>query len=76
MKKENSMISKKEHPKLSRHVGRFLYGTTEYSDAIIYKDGKLNKVLFLGGYCTFDHDTQEPQFHYFTQDHLGNNRAR
>ena len=50
-------------------------GTTEYSGDIIYKDGKLNKVLFPGGYCTFDHETQEPQFHYFTQDHLGNNRA-
>ena len=50
-------------------------GTTEYSSDIIYKDGKLNKVLSPGGYCTFDHDTQEPQFHYFTQDHLGNNRA-
>ena len=50
-------------------------GTTEYSGDFIYKDGKLHKVLFPGGYCTFDHETQEPQFYYFTQDHLGNNRA-
>ena len=49
-------------------------GNSNYS-AFIYKDGKLSKVLFPGGYCTFDHDTQEPQFHYFTQDHLGTNRA-
>ncbi len=32
----------------------FIYvGNTEYSGNILYKDSKLNKVLFPGGYCTF-----------------------
>ena len=31
--------------------------------------------MFPGGYCTFNKDTSEPIFHYYTQDHLGNNRT-
>ena len=34
-------------------------------------------VLFPGGYCTFPSKdkSNEPTFHYYTQDHLGNNRV-
>lgn len=45
---------------------------TEYSGDLIYENGSLSKLLFPGGYCTFDGGF--PVFHYFTQDHLGNNR--
>ena len=43
---------------------------------IIYSNGKIDKVLFPGGYCTFPSKdkSKEPTFHYYTQDHLGNNR--
>ena len=33
----------------------------------------LNKCLFAGGYATFSNNV--PTYHYYTQDHLGNNRA-
>ena len=56
-------------------IGMLVTGNTEYSGNIIYRNGKLDKVLFHGGYCTFNKDKNyEPVFHYFTQDHLGNNR--
>ena len=55
--------------------GLLLMGYKEYSGNVIYKDGKLDKVLFPGGYCTFGKDGSNPTFHYFTQDYLGNNRA-
>ena len=51
-----------------------LMGYTEYSGNMIYEDGKLTKVLFPGGYSTFEKGINNPTFHYFTQDHLGNNR--
>ena len=56
------------------NLGMIVTGNTEYSGNIIYRNGKLYKVLFPGGYCTFNKGTSEPIFHYFTQDHLGNNR--
>ena len=63
----NSQIA--ERPSL------IVFGKTEYSGNIIYKNGEVDKVLFPGGYCTFNKDTSEPIFHYYTQDHLGNNRT-
>ena len=57
---------------------KMLYvGKTEYSGNFIYSNGKLDKVLFPGGYCTFPSKdkSNEPTFHYYTQDHLGNNRV-
>lgn len=64
----NSQIA--ERPSL------IVFGKTEYSGNVIYKNGKLDKVLFPGGYCTFDSENNsQPIFHYFTQDHLGNNRT-
>lgn len=57
------------------NISMIVTGNTEYSGNIIYRNGKLNKVLFSGGYCTFNKErNNEPIFHYFTQDHLGNNR--
>ena len=56
--------------------GTIYFGDIAYSGNIIYRDSKLNKVLFPGGYCTFDKEENDlPIFHYYTQDHLGNNRV-
>ncbi len=46
---------------------------TEYRGNLIYRDGKLDMVLFPGGYATVSGSTVT--FHYYTQDYLGNNRA-
>ena len=56
--------------------GTIYFGDIAYSGNIIYRDSKLNKVLFPGGCCTFDKEENDlPIFHYYTQDHLGNNRV-
>ncbi len=47
--------------------------TTEYRGNLIYRDGKLDMVLFSGGYATVSGSAVT--FHYYTQDYLGNNRA-
>ena len=61
---------------MAAQSGMIMFGETEYSGNIIYKNGKLDKVLFPGGYCTFDKEKKDlPIFHYYTQDHLGNNRT-
>ena len=61
---------------MAAQPGMILFGETEYSGNIIYKNGKLDKVLFPGGYCTFNKEENDlPIFHYYTQDHLGNNRV-
>ena len=63
-------------PQIAERPSLIVIGKTEYSGNIIYKNGKLDKVLFPGGYCTFDSENNsQPIFHYFTQDHLGNNRT-
>ena len=63
-------------PQIAERPSLIVFGKTEYSGNIIYKNGKLDKVLFPGGYCTFDSENNsQPIFHYFTQDHLGNNRT-
>ena len=55
--------------------GMIVMGNTEYSGNIIYRNGKINQVLFPSGYCTFDNKgSGKPIFHYYTKDHLGNNR--
>ena len=57
------------------NLGMLVTGNTEYNGNIIYRNGKLDNVLFSGGYCTFNKErNNEPVFHYYTQDHLGNNR--
>ena len=61
---------------MAAQPGMILFGETEYSGNIIYRNGKLDKILFPGGYCTFDKEENDlPIFHYYTQDHLGNNRT-
>ena len=46
---------------------------TDYRGNIIYRDGKVDMVLFPGGYATINGSAVT--FHYYTQDYLGNNRA-
>jgi len=53
------------------YIGNVVYtGTSSSSSASV----SLSKYLFEGGYATVTPTTQ-PVFHYYTQDHLGNNRA-
>ena len=47
--------------------------TTDYIGNFIFEDGKLDKYLFDGGYCSFD-NSQNPTFHYYEKDHLGSVR--
>ena len=50
-----------------------LTNTTDYIGNFVFKDGKLSKYLFDGGYCSFDNN-QNPTFHYYEKDHLGSIR--
>jgi RHS repeat-associated protein len=50
--------------------------TTEYIGPFVVCNGKLDKVLFNGGYVTFGNtDLSEQTYHYFSTDHQGNVRA-
>lgn len=51
-------------------VGR---DSTDYRGELILRNSQMEKFLFSGGYATINSGT--PTFHYYTQDHLGNNRA-
>ena len=51
-------------------VGR---DSTDYRGELILRNAQMEKFLFSGGYATINSGT--PTFHYYTQDHLGNNRA-
>ena len=46
---------------------------TDYCSNIIYENNVLKQILVDGGYITFNGST--PQYHYYLQDHLGNNRV-
>ena len=46
---------------------------TDFNGPFIISRGILDKFLFDGGYCTFKDG--QASFHYYLQDHLGNNRA-
>ena len=46
---------------------------TGFNGPFIILRGILDKFLFDGGYCTFKDG--QASFHYYLQDHLGNNRA-
>ena len=73
---ETTDVPSLSNPQIAERPSLIVFGKTEYSGNIIYKNGKLDKVLFPGGYCTFDSENNsQPIFHYFTQDHLGNNRT-
>ena len=47
--------------------------TTDYAGNFVFEDGKLDKYLFEGGYCSFDANLQ-PTYHYYEKDHLGSIR--
>ena len=42
---------------------------------MIYENGKLSKILTDVGYFTLNSGGEPPLYHYFLQDHLGNNRV-
>ena len=44
-----------------------------YAGEFIFENGQLGKYLFEGGYATFAGG--QPAYHYYTCDHLGNNRT-
>ena len=46
---------------------------TNYSGNMIYENGQLSKILTDVGYITLANST--PTYHYYLQDHLGNNRV-
>ena len=45
----------------------------QYCGNIFYSNGKVNRIFFDGGYVTFTNS--QPVYHYYLQDHLGNNRV-
>ena len=48
-----------------------------YHDALIIENGRPSMYQFYGGYCSLWNKTskaEELAFHYYTKDHLGNNR--
>ena len=47
--------------------------TTTYCGNLIYENGALKQMLVDGGYVTFSGAT--PVYHFYIQDHLGNNRV-
>ncbi len=47
--------------------------TTTYCGNLIYENGALKQMLVDGGYVTFSVAT--PVYHFYIQDHLGNNRV-
>lgn len=53
------------------YIGNVIYTGTASN---YFSPVSLSKYLFEGGYATVTPSTQ-PVFHYYTQDHLGNNRA-
>ena len=46
---------------------------TDYCGSMIYENGQLSKILTDVGYITLANST--PTYHYYLQDHLGNNRV-
>uniref|UniRef100_A0AB33JH39 RHS repeat-associated core domain-containing protein n=1 Tax=Prevotella sp. GTC17262 TaxID=3236797 RepID=A0AB33JH39_9BACT len=46
---------------------------TDYCGNMIYENGKLARMLIDGGYITLTGNA--PVYHYYLQDHLGNNRV-
>ena len=46
---------------------------TDYCGNVIYENGTLSRILVDGGYITMS--STIPTYHYYIQDHLGNNRV-
>ena len=50
--------------------------TRDYCGPFIYENGTLERILFDGGYITFDEaNSNTPEYHFYTKDHLGNIRV-
>ena len=49
------------------------YTRMTYCGNLVYENDTLKQVLIDGGYVTFNGTT--PQYHFYVQDHLGNNRV-
>ena len=58
-------------PPLSTNLALTL--KTDYCGNMIYENGQLSKILTDVGYITLANST--PTYHYYLQDHLGNNRV-
>ena len=56
-----------------KHALSGTISTTDYIGPYVFTNHKVDKLLFEGGYCTFESST--PTFHYYSKDHLGNIRA-
>ena len=50
-----------------------VHSATEYAGPFVIVDGKLDRILFDGGYCTV-RDSQ-PKYHFYVRDHLGSIRV-
>ena len=46
----------------------------DYCGNCVYENGTLRRILVEGGYIAFDSNSQ-PVYHFYLQDHLGNNRV-
>ena len=49
--------------------------STEYFGNVVLENGIAAKYLYNGGYATLNNNTHEYALHYYTKDHLGNNRV-
>ena len=47
----------------------------DYCGPFIYENNALKRILFNGGYITFYANSNQPEYHYYVKDHLGNIRA-
>ena len=50
-----------------------VHSAMEYAGPFVIVDGKLDRILFDGGYCTV-RDSQ-PKYHFYVRDHLGSIRV-
>ena len=48
--------------------------TIDYSDNLVFEDGKLKRILLDEGFIYFENNNT-PTYHYYLKDHQGNNRA-
>ncbi|MDE6638437.1 MAG: hypothetical protein K2K32_09430 [Muribaculaceae bacterium] len=60
-------------PEYAAASGVFGQVTVEYYGPLIYRNGKVDMILFPGSYATLS--GSNATFHYYTQDYLGNNSA-
>ncbi len=63
------------HPLISAEI--LSKDSTDYNGAFILENDKPTMYQFVGGYCSLRDTTDTPSivFHYYNQDHLGNNRS-